>query len=66
MTAAPRPAGASDFDFLFGSWQIVNDRLKSRLANSDEWEQFAATGTCQPILGGIGNIDDFRAAIRWV
>jgi hypothetical protein len=60
VTIAPKLTGASDFDFLFGSWQIVNDRLKSRLTNSDEWERFEATGMCRPILGGIGNIDDFR------
>jgi hypothetical protein len=60
VTVSQLPAGGGDFDFLFGSWQIVNDRLKSRLTNSDEWERFAAVGSCRPILGGIGNIDDFR------
>jgi hypothetical protein len=54
--------GARDFDFLHGSWQITNERLKSRLTNSDEWEQFEALHDCEPILGGMGNIERFRAS----
>jgi len=53
-------AGSRDFDFLFGSWHVVNERLRSRLSGSDEWERFEALATCRPILGGLGNIDDFR------
>lgn len=60
MSNAERPAGASDFDFLHGSWQVANAQLVSRLTGSDEWERFDALGDCRPILGGIGNIDDFR------
>jgi hypothetical protein len=33
--------------------------LRSRLAGSNDWEEFTARGTCRPILGGSGNIDDF-------
>ena len=61
MTVArERPSGAQDFDFLFGSWRVANERLKARLAGSDEWERFEALATCRPLLGGLGNIDDFR------
>ena len=49
-----------NFDFLFGSWHIVNERLTARLTKCDEWEHFEAHGACRPILGGLGNIDDFR------
>ena len=49
-----------DFDFLWGSWQIVNERLVSRLTGSDTWERFEAEGECWPILGGAGNVDTFR------
>ncbi len=52
--------GARDFDFLFGSWHIANERLKSRLTNAAVWERFEATAENRPILGGMGNIDDFR------
>lgn len=60
MAVSHEHPGAHDFDFLFGSWHIVNERLTSRLTNSNEWEWFEAFQDCRPILGGIGNIDDFR------
>jgi hypothetical protein len=50
-----------DFDFLFGSWTIQNSFLKKRLHGCTEWETFTATGTANPILGGLGNLDDFIA-----
>ncbi len=53
-------AGAHDFDFLYGSWRVANERLTSRLTGSDVWERFEAEATCWPILGGLGNVDDFR------
>lgn len=57
MTDANGRDGARDFDFLFGSWTIANRRLASRLTGCTEWGDFAATLTCQPVLGGMGNID---------
>lgn len=60
MATDSLPPGAHDFDFLHGSWRIVSERLVSRLTGSDTWDRFEAEGTCQPILGGIGNIDSFR------
>lgn len=47
-----------DFDFLHGSWNIVHRRLKLRLEESSEWEEFPARGTCFSTLGGLGNVDD--------
>ena len=51
--------GSHDFDFLHGRWRIDNERLLERLTGCTDWERFAATGTARPILGGLGNIDDF-------
>ena len=51
--------GRHDFDFYHGRWLVQNERLKERLTGCNEWERFSATQHCQPILGGIGNIDDF-------
>jgi hypothetical protein len=48
----------NDFDFFFGSWYVVNRRLKTLLAGSDDWEAFPGTTTCQPIFGGGGNFDE--------
>ena len=51
--------GRHDFDFYYGHWKVRNERLKKRLAGSDEWETFEATQSCRPLLDGIGNLDDF-------
>jgi hypothetical protein len=60
MATTQSHAGARVFDFFHGSWQIVNECLTSRLTGCDEWVRFEARGDCRPILGGLGNIDDFR------
>ncbi|MGI8857155.1 MAG: hypothetical protein ACR2JW_15530 [Thermomicrobiales bacterium] len=61
MATEQTHAGPHDFDFLFGSWHVVNERLTSRLTNADEWERFEATHECWPLLGGAGNGDRMRA-----
>jgi hypothetical protein len=50
----------SDFDFWMGRWKVHNRRLRERLADSDEWDEFEATAVARPILGGTGNEDEFR------
>ena len=50
--------GRHDFDFFFGTWRIHNRRLKTRLQGCTEWEEFEATSTCRPILGGQGNVEE--------
>jgi len=59
---APRTAEAGpavhDFDFYMGSWRVHHRRLKERLANSNEWQEFEGTSTAWPLLGGAGNVDD--------
>lgn len=60
MTHATTPNdGRRDFDFYFGRWRVHNERLKERLVGSTDWEHFEATLECRPILGGLGNLDDF-------
>lgn len=51
--------GRHDFDFLHGRWQVHNERLRQRLAGSEDWEIFPAAQTCAPVLGGLGNVDAF-------
>jgi hypothetical protein len=48
----------NDFDFLIGSWTVVNRRLRTRLAGDDEWETFPATATCHSVFDGGGNFDE--------
>ncbi|MGI8856737.1 MAG: hypothetical protein ACR2JW_13390 [Thermomicrobiales bacterium] len=64
MATSHTHVGAHDFDFLFGSWHVVNERLTSRLTNADEWERFEAIQECWPLLGGAGNGDRMRATWR--
>jgi hypothetical protein len=55
------PLGVStdhDFDFLAGSWVVEHRRLKSRLAQSEQWETFSGTSVATTLLGGRANIDD--------
>lgn len=51
-------SSAHDFDFLFGHWHVLHRRLRHRLAGNDEWEEFDGTLDAQPLLGGLGNVDD--------
>lgn len=52
--------GRHDFDFIHGRWQVHNERLRQRLAGSDDWEVFAARAECRPILDGMGNVEEFH------
>jgi hypothetical protein len=54
--------GRHDFDFLHGRWRVQNERLVRRLAGCDDWEVFAARVECRPVLGGLGNLEEFRTA----
>jgi hypothetical protein len=51
---------AHDFDFWFGRWHVLNRCLRRRLAGCEEWEEFAAEVVARPLLGGLGNEDEFR------
>jgi hypothetical protein len=33
----------NDFDFFIGEWKIINKKLKSRLKNCEDWQEFDAT-----------------------
>jgi hypothetical protein len=50
--------GRDDFDFFIGRWKGHNRRLRERLKNCDEWDEFEGISVCRKILGGIGNMDE--------
>lgn len=56
--AAAEPGSTRDFDFFLGAWQVRHRRLKKRLANNHEWEEFDGVCRVQSLLGGLGNIGD--------
>ena len=58
QAAIATQAGIHDFDFLVGSWQVSNRRLKVRHVGSDDWDEFPGYMTMRTILRGIGNVDE--------
>jgi len=54
--------GRHDFDFFFGTWYVKNrKRVKPLVQGDDEWIEFEGQVEAWPILGGVGNIDWFKA-----
>ena len=51
-------SGLRDFDFLVGDWRVQHRRLKERLANSHEWQEFDGTCSNRALMDGWGNVDD--------
>jgi len=49
---------STDFDFEIGSWRVKHRRLKERLSNCEEWEEFDGTANMRTLLGGNGNVED--------
>jgi hypothetical protein len=47
-----------DFDFFFGTWNVAHRRLRERLTNCAEWDEFTGTSQALPLLGGAANVDD--------
>jgi hypothetical protein len=56
--AASDLSGLHDFDFLVGEWRIHSRRLKERLADSNDWEEFEGTLACRKYMDGWANVDD--------
>lgn len=52
------PNRPRDFDFLVGSWNVRHRRLKERLANNHQWEEFTGTSHLWLCMGGFGTFDD--------
>jgi hypothetical protein len=46
-----------DFDFLIGKWRLHHEKLRSRLNNCKDWDEFETTVEDFEILEGVGNMD---------
>jgi hypothetical protein len=58
-TSVSRRNGVGDFDFLVGTWDVVNHRLVKPLTGSTEWARIPATAVCHGVLfGGAANLDE--------
>jgi hypothetical protein len=60
INASPQ-SSLNDFDFFVGKWKLQNKKLKTRLNNCAEWEEFESTQEMYKIINGLGNIDNFLA-----
>ena len=58
MTHPVRTGNLRDFDFLVGSWNVANRRLRRRWVGSDEWDEFPATSRCTQHLRGVVNVEE--------
>ena len=61
MSESVQATHAHDFDFYVGTWMIHNRRVRTALAGCTEWYEFEAISEARPVLGGMGNFDEFDA-----
>jgi hypothetical protein len=47
-----------DFAWLVGRWNVAHHRLKERLANCTQWEDFTGTSQLWLTMDGLGTVDD--------
>jgi hypothetical protein len=57
-------SGSGDFDFLVGSWEISNRRLKQPLTGGNDWDEFPSTSVCGRVFGGAANFDEISIPTR--
>jgi predicted enzyme related to lactoylglutathione lyase len=50
----------NDFDFLVGTWNVKNRKLKRRLARSKDWVEFDSTLEMRKVLNGIANFERYK------
>ena len=50
--------GRADFDFILGKWNGHQRRLRERLNQCTEWEEFESTTEARSILDGMGDVDE--------
>ena len=54
--------GRHDFDFFYGKWRQLNRKRRNLLVRDDaDWIEFESYSEAMPILGGLGNVDTFKA-----
>jgi len=54
----------TDFDFFVGNWTLHNRKLRSRLINCKDWDEFDFSLEDQSGLAGMGNFDIGRATFN--
>ncbi|MCA2219622.1 hypothetical protein [Nonomuraea aurantiaca] len=54
----------NDFDFLSGSWNVINRRLVKPLTGSDEWDEFPGTSVASRHFDGAASFDEIKCPTR--
>jgi hypothetical protein len=54
----PNLSGLHDFDFLVGDWRTHHRKLREKLANSHDWEEFDGTLSMRKLMDGYANVGD--------
>ncbi|MCE2996689.1 MAG: hypothetical protein ACK5RG_15070 [Cyclobacteriaceae bacterium] len=63
LLTTPSPTSSpTDFDFLQGKWKVHNRKLKVRLNNSNDWEEFESELHMEKVLNGLGNVENYYAS----
>ena len=47
-----------EFEFQTGNWTVKHQRLVTRLAGANDWQEFGGRCQAYPTLGGAGNVED--------
>lgn len=50
-----------DFNFLEGKWKVHNKKLRSRLNNNTQWDEFESELHLRKTLNGLGNVENYYA-----
>jgi hypothetical protein len=62
LIITPSPTSSqTDFDFLIGKWKLRHEKLRTRLNNCKDWDEFETTVEDFKILEGVGNMDVGKA-----
>lgn len=60
----PEGRAPGDFDFLVGSWDVRQRRLRRWLEGCDDWDEFGSTSECWSLFDGAANLDELRVPER--
>jgi hypothetical protein len=64
MHKASPTSSQTDFDFLIGKWKLRHEKLRTRLNNCKDWDEFETTVEDFRILEVVGNMDVGRAVFN--
>ena len=53
-----RKGDVHDFDFINGTWKVLNRRLKKRGVGNDEWDVFPGDIWARVLMNGVVNVDE--------